>query len=87
MSVIAPIVFFSGLIALYFVLGGAMPSLGFVGVVAVILLLWWVTIAIFPEKWCWRCKGRGFYRGPLHLRRECGNCKGSGRVPRVGSGS
>lgn len=56
-----------------------------VGGLVLVWLLWALSISVFPAKRCSRCKGNGSW-GPGLLRRGCGKCSGTGRVPRVGSG-
>lgn len=57
---------------------------------AVLLLvlagLWWVSLKVWPHKTCRACGGSGGRSGPLTMVRRCGQCGGSGTVPRVGGG-
>lgn len=50
---------------------------------AFLLLSWRISLAVFPDKRCRRCKGNGSW-GPGKLRRECGRCN-AGRVRRFGA--
>lgn len=59
-------------------------GLGVVLGLALLFIVWRVTLVIFPEKRCWRCRGEGEF-GLGSLRRECSTCKGKGRVSRMGS--
>jgi hypothetical protein len=73
--------FLVGFVDLFSLNGGLILLL----VIVILGAGWRLSIALFPEKQCPRCDGKGAW-GPGFLRRECGQCKGSGRVPRVGSG-
>lgn len=54
------------------------------GALVLLFLCWRFSLAMFPDKKCIRCDGNGSW-GPGLLRKECGRCKGKGRLPRVGS--
>lgn len=53
--------------------------------VIIAAILWWVSLQIWPEKKCPRCKGTGYRNGLIGVRR-CGMCTGSGLTPRMFSG-
>ena len=52
---------------------------------AVLFFLWRISLAIWPEKRCPSCSGNGSRGGPMRWMRGCGECQGSGRVPRIGA--
>lgn len=60
-------------------------ALAWLAGLGLIWALWALSMWVFPAKRCSRCKGNGSW-GPGLLRRGCGKCGGTGRVPRVGSG-
>ena len=54
------------------------------------LVVWWLSLIVYPWKKCARCKGGGKKFNPLSLGRQnthrnCGRCGGSGRLPRWGT--
>ena len=62
-------------------------TLTVLAVLAGALLFWRLSIALAPEKICPRCKGKGARSGALGGLKTCRDCKGSGRVPRIGAGA
>jgi len=50
-----------------------------------LVLLWRVSLVVWPDKRCSSCQGMGARSGPLHWQRGCGECQGSGRVRRMGA--
>jgi hypothetical protein len=77
-----------GLIALLIVLGAQAThiSLGVVGVLVVIVLVWQLSVRVGPYRKCWRCGGSGHVGGLFGGRRKCPRCKTTGLLPRIGSG-
>jgi hypothetical protein len=52
---------------------------------AVAGVLWWVSVLVWPEKMCRACRGAGHRSGFANWTRGCGECQGTGRVPRIGA--
>lgn len=71
------------------VFGGLVNNIGLVpwviGGAAAALVVWRISVALGPEKVCWRCGGDGHVGGLLGGRRDCTWCDGKGRRPRIGS--
>ena len=60
-------------------------GLAVVSVGAVVLLLWRVSLLVWPHKRCWHCKGTGAKKGPFAFRKLCTVCGGQGLRPRAGT--
>lgn len=86
--IVGPILVIGGIVALFIVLGGTFTNitLGTVGVLAVLFVLWRLSLVFGPTKVCWRCGGDGHVGGLLGGRRDCPSCGATGRKPRMGSG-
>lgn len=48
------------------------------------LFIWKVGLAVFPNKRCRYCEGKGF-RGMGNVGRPCRPCSGAGYVKRIGA--
>lgn len=51
--------------------------------VAGVVVLWAASLFVWPEKRCRNCGGKGTRWGPFKMARRCGQCGGTGRVPRL----
>jgi hypothetical protein len=79
-----PVLMVIGLIAI--IAGLGIPVESFWGVVALLVAagLWQLSLMLWPLKKCRACDGAGS-RGPWALRRTCGQCEGTGTIPRLGA--
>lgn len=88
--VLGPILTIGGLITLYLVLGGKVPTSlpatpGIIALLVGVLLFWRLSLAFGPKKKCTRCGASGARRGLLGGMKECSRCAGSGLRDRIGA--
>lgn len=81
---IGPLMVIGGIAALFLVLDAPMPDAELLWIL-IIPVIWKISLLLFPEKKCRRCKGSGSW-GIGFMLRECGLCHGSGRINRIGAG-
>jgi hypothetical protein len=50
-----------------------------------VFLLWRASLALGPNKLCWRCGGKGYVSGWLGGKHGCSSCGSKGYYPRFGA--
>lgn len=84
--IVGPLLTIGGLLVLFFMAGGKVPTSVSPGWLLVLGLaaLWLLSLKVLPKKKCYMCGAKGHIGwGPF--RRVCDRCKGDGLINRMGA--